>query len=42
MMYVFVALGAMIIIVIFIFICQSICSNHAKIEFQKRALVYKK
>lgn len=42
MMYVFLGLGAMIIIVVFIFICQSICSNHSKMEFQKRALIYKK
>lgn len=42
MMYVFVALGATVVVVIFIFVCQSICSDHSQVEYQKRAMIYKK
>lgn len=33
LIYIFMGLGAMIVIVVIIFICQSICSDHSNVEF---------
>jgi hypothetical protein len=42
LLYISLCLAVMIVFVMLIFICQSFCSDHAKIEYQERALVYKK
>ena len=42
MTYIFLVLAGLMLIAFYILLMQCICGDHSQVEYQKRAMVYKK